>query len=460
MRIIPGKTKVGIELFRGITIADMIIGTIGFGLIVLVVASSLPAKMVFCCVIFVLFALMVVRIDDDPLYKMGLHMVLHFLAYKRHYARMIDDATLQEMKERGHEEVAFERIFEERQAAAQPVVIRTKADAKAAKRAEKAERKADDKLLRSHKLTKEQEDAIWLKRARQSAAKKAAKKAKKSGKKPVASAAEEIHEPIIEQVGESIDATGETEAVEAIEAGEAVEAAETAEADEGTETAAVVPPKGKTSKKTAKRAEVDESSMNDIVGFTDIKNGLIVYERGYYGAVIEIPAVEFRFFSQYRRNNAIENALGSILRSIHPDFSVNIIKLDRPLYFDSYAEMEKKKIEDLRRSYENGVLKEDEFQARVEVIFDRINDLNSLNTDDRVVVPFYYIALYDKNASQLRNHASDALRSLKNGGMTPHRLDDKELAIFLKYTNQIVDEFLMMLTGSRASHKQTADIKH
>ena len=42
MRIIPKKTKVSIEFFKGVDIIDLIIGMIGIFLVAMVVMSSLP----------------------------------------------------------------------------------------------------------------------------------------------------------------------------------------------------------------------------------------------------------------------------------------------------------------------------------------------------------------------------------------------------------------------------------
>ena len=43
-RLIPGKTKVKIELFKGVRIADVLVGLVAFLLLVFVLISSLPFK--------------------------------------------------------------------------------------------------------------------------------------------------------------------------------------------------------------------------------------------------------------------------------------------------------------------------------------------------------------------------------------------------------------------------------
>ena len=44
-RLIPGKTKVQVELFRGVTIGDVVIAAFGIAMITLILMSSLPAKL-------------------------------------------------------------------------------------------------------------------------------------------------------------------------------------------------------------------------------------------------------------------------------------------------------------------------------------------------------------------------------------------------------------------------------
>ena len=65
-RLIPGKTKVQIELVKGVRLADILVGLIAFLMIVFVVISSLPFK--FYIVLGVLFVagLLLMRMDTVP----------------------------------------------------------------------------------------------------------------------------------------------------------------------------------------------------------------------------------------------------------------------------------------------------------------------------------------------------------------------------------------------------------
>ena len=271
-RLIPEKTKVHIELFRGVTIGDIVVAGVGLLLLFFTLISNLPFRYIICLVIIALTVLMVVRLDEQPNYLYFLH-ILTFLGYKRHFA-----------KEKG------------------------------------------------------------------------------KGARP----------------------------------------------------------------------------MKEILAFTGIHDDCIEYLGGqYYGAALEISPVEFRFYSELRRNNAIENCFGRILRSLPPDLSANIVKIERPIIYDGYRDREYEKLQHLSESYENGVFTEEELKARVEIEYDRINELIDYNETNRIVDGFYYLVLYEADRRQLEQSIRAAAQAMQQGDVPTHRLNDKELAIFLKYTNSI-----------------------
>ena len=209
MRLIPGKTKVSTELFKGVKIMDMVVAAIAVGLIFLIISSTLPGKLYFCIGVGLIAAILLVRFDVEPNYA----YILHILKY----------------------------------------------------------------LSRNQLFLKDYKD----------------------------------------------------------------------------------------NKKAA--------DIKKVLPYTGINEGFIEYGGEYYGAAIEIPPVEFRFFSPYRRVNSIESGVGRVLRSISGNYSAEIVKLERPVSYDAYIANEYEKLDELRKSYEQCMMKEDEFKARTEVMFDRIN---------------------------------------------------------------------------------------
>ena len=344
-RLIPGKTKVKIELFKGVRLTDILVGLIAFLLLVFLLISSIPYK--FYVVLGVLFiaGVLLTRIDGVPVYTYLLNMLRHF-AYHRSYGRDVTDAQLLDPEK--SRQKAFSEIFE--------------AEEEESPKVRKARHAREDKLLASQEVSEEEKEAIRQRRS----------------------------------------AEAKLEAERAL---------------------------------LRKELSEKREPMEALSAFTDISGGYISYGGNYYGAVLEIPAVEFRFFSSYRRENTIENGLGKLLRTIHSIYGANIVKLERPIHYEAYLAREHEKLEQLRQSFEKGLLSEAELKARVEIMYDRIAEVEKLCDREKIIDPFYYIVLFDGDKRQLEMQVSEAVSALRNGEMAPKRLNDKELAVFLKYTN-------------------------
>ena len=358
MRLIPGKTKVEVELFKGVSLGDLVIGGIAVALLVLIFTSMIPGKVYIAVGLVILVAGLLVRLDEEPNYMYLLHVLRHF-SYRRSFRKKRSDRDMLPAQEIGDDDTSSESAQEEQQ-------TESREAAKQRRIAEKKERKADDKILKSKSATKEEKDAIWLKRAKQSAERKR-RRAARNGKK---------------NLNRSFN-------------------------------------------------------IERITAFTDISDGRINYDGKYYATVIEIPPVEFRFFSASRRANTIENGVGRVLRSVPMEYSINIVKLERPVIYDNYIDGEYKRLDELRTAYEQGALSEDEFKNRAEVLFERINDLREISFTTKVVQSYFYIVLFDSDRQQLENNTFTAMETLRSGEINPRRLNDKELAVFLKYSNSI-----------------------
>ncbi len=365
MRLIPGKTKVKIEFFKGISIWDILIGVVGAGLEIAILISSLPYRFYVMLGVGMIFAGLLVRLDATPNYVYLLHILRHF-CYKRHFERTLDDDALLLLNGQKDRNEAVEELFDKSKKAKGKREDQEidKKSLKEKKKAEAALFKEENRKLKDKKVSEEEKNEIWKARAQRSAEKKRVRSQQK----------EEYR---------------------------------------------------------------DNHPMEEMIPYTDIKDGYISYGGKYYGVVLEIPPVEFRFFSQHRRNTSIEAGVGKVLRNINASYSANIVKIDRPINYDRYLDKEYEKLEELKRSFESGLMSEEELKPRVEVLYDRLNELNSLCYDDPVIAPYYYIVLYEGDKKQLDIQVNNALDSLRYGEIDAHKLDDKELAVFLKYTNEI-----------------------
>ncbi len=361
MRLIPGKTKVKIELFKGITLADVIVGLAGLSLATLCTMTSFKFRWILALVVASIFAFLLFRLDDDPMYVFLWHM-LRYKAYPRRYQRVYTDEALLRLAN-GTREDTLDAFFEGGEKSEEEKEEDEEA-AKLEKQQLKEIIKEENKILKSKTATEEEKDAVWAARAKRTAE----KKKNKAG---------------------------------------------------------------------SKEADASFTEVSELMPFTGIKDDFIEYDGKYYGAVIEIDPVEFRFFSQYRRDNSIENCFGKILRGLTGDYGANIVKLQRPIIYDEYLAAEYDKLDELKKSYESGLLTEDELKARVEIQYDRINEVRNLCKEDKVIESFYYLVLFESDKNRLEVIARQAVNDLEQGELTVTRLRDKELALFLKYSNYL-----------------------
>ena len=449
MRIIPKKTKVSTEFFRGVSLWDILVSFFGILVMFLVFLSSLPGKLWIELGLFFFFALLLVRIDEDPNYKFLLQLVRHF-SHERRFQKLDGSPAAKGGK----------------------------------KKLSRRERKLARKKQKADRRKAKAEEKKKKKTARQKGGKSSRKKEKKKGKQPPLSPESDVAQAPASQDDPGQDPSQEEDLlrrVDAVLGEESPAKAPGADLDalpltrKDRRLAAKAKKRAAKQKKKAKKAEdkflkskkvseeekapirerrkreaeeryyqakVAEQKKNrkdiqKMTKITEIYGGCISYSGEYFGAAIEIPAVEFRFFSPHRRANAIDRSLGSVIRSVGPKYAANLVKIERPMVLDRYIASEYDKIEALKRSYERGVFSESELKARIEIIYDRIHTLEKKNREDKVLTPHFYLVLFDSDKRQLENQVQTALSSLQQGEMSPHRLDDKELAVFLRYLNGV-----------------------
>ena len=393
-RLIPGKTKVQVELFKGVRLGDIIVAVLGVAMLILILISSLPHKLYFCIAVVFVAGLLLVRMDTVSNYRYLLQIITHY-AYKRRYERLTDNELLKSQALGTEKNTKFDRLFKAKNNAGQkPAMPKPLTKGK---KAEKAPKQAD------------------LQKGEKKAKKKTAKPEQTAeGKAKTKKKAREEEDRLLKSASVS------EEEKEAIRARRREEFAASMQRQA-----------------LARDAEINREDMNKLIGFTGIQDAYIEYNGEYFGGVIEIDPVEFRFFSEHRRANSIENCFGRVLRSIHGKFSANIIKLERAINYDRYLARERAKLDQLRQSFESGLLSEEEYQIRVEITWDRVQELEAMCGEDKVIDPFYYLALFESDKKQLDLMLRDAVLQLEQGELTVRRLQGKDLAIFLKYTNQL-----------------------
>ena len=175
------------------------------------------------------------------------------------------------------------------------------------------------------------------------------------------------------------------------------------------------------------------ASIDNFIAFKDIKDGFIEFNE-YYAGVLEIDPREFRLLSGYKQDQIIDVHFGKIIRSISGNTRASLVKIDRKMLLDKYIIAEREKETQLERLFEAGSIDEQEKFIRQKIIAERIAIYERMSGETVLRKPFYYLVVYDKDRSVIKEIITNGISSLIDAGMSSRMLDSKELAVFLKYT--------------------------
>ena len=451
MRLIPGKTKVKIELFKHITIPDIIVGLVGLVAATLCAISSLPGRWIIASIVAALFALLLFRLDDNPMYVFIWNM-LKFFAYPRRLIKTFDDKSIKDTSRKDRKQLLDEFYGTSGIAALAEAAEEISDTESEETMAEEDEAESETAILASAYAGGDEDESVDTK-SEPDEEDLLVGDYSGSNDEPVKylhddeneEEAEEEEEPESKlpatDLNPEIDLNDKKALKALIKKENKILKSKTATAEEKDAVWAARAERTAARKKLKEQGKDDTATyeeMSDFIpytGFTD--DGFIEYNGQYYGSVIEIDPIEFRFFSKYRRDNSIESCLGKILRSMTGEYGANIVKVQRPVIYDRYLDAEYDKLEALKNSYESGLLTEDELQSRVEIQYDRINEVLALCKEEKIIEPFYYLCLFESDKRQLDTFTKQAMMSLEQGELTVRKLDKKGLALFLKYSNYL-----------------------
>ena len=160
--------------------------------------------------------------------------------------------------------------------------------------------------------------------------------------------------------------------------------------------------------------------IDDLLPYVDIdEDGFIEYRKGYCAKVVEIGQVEFGLLTENGQDSRI-STLEKVLNLLDETQRAELVKIDRPLNLDDFAEDLFAKQED-----SNGVKKT--------LLEARLNDVDIVNNVDRLYSNSFYFVIYDVEKAKLDSLALDVIDTLAQNKIPSHVLDPKEIAIFLKY---------------------------
>lgn len=187
-------------------------------------------------------------------------------------------------------------------------------------------------------------------------------------------------------------------------------------------------------KKSFGKDKKGNSHISTVIPYSKFQDDCIIGKDGLFTGVIEVTPIEFNMLSPMKQNFLIDGVISNTLRNVGVFQEYNIVKIEKPIIFDGYLNNELNRIQNLIAENENGNLQEDEFRKRVEVIEDRMNLIDSLNSNEKIYASYYYIVLHDIDKRSLNNSLEIIQNTLSNNNLEAKRLNNKDLAIFLKYS--------------------------
>ncbi len=182
-----------------------------------------------------------------------------------------------------------------------------------------------------------------------------------------------------------------------------------------------------------RHAEDPKNDISRLVPFVGIRDGLIDYGT-YYAGVVEIMPKEFRLLSEFKQNELIDRVFATALKGVSGHSSASIVKIDRPVILDAYIDAERTKKPAIQKTHEEGGMVYSEVIPRKNIIDNRTVILEDLNKRAKVYRSAYYFVVYDENPGVIAEILNNMILKLEENTMGCHRLNDKELAVFLKYT--------------------------
>ena len=177
-------------------------------------------------------------------------------------------------------------------------------------------------------------------------------------------------------------------------------------------------------------ADKQKESVDALLNLKDIKeNGLIEYSGGYYGRVIKVGQKNFGIEDVVQQNIDIDY-LANALKMLDGTQCADIIKIDRPVNLDNFAQDLFGRLAEMKESVDGEEVRE----IKTAILRERIDRIDKMNNIRKQYLSDYYIVVYGRNELDLENTTINVASEINKCGLNTKLLGRKETAIFLKYS--------------------------
>ena len=177
-------------------------------------------------------------------------------------------------------------------------------------------------------------------------------------------------------------------------------------------------------------ADKQKERVDALLDLKDIKeNGLIEYSGGYFGRVIKVGQKNFGIEDVVQQNIDIDY-LANALKMLDGTQCADIIKIDRPVNLDNFAQDLFGRLAEMKESVDGEEVRE----IKTAILRERIDRIDKMNNIRKQYLSDYYIVVYGRNELDLENTTINVASEINKCGLNTKLLGRKETAIFLKYS--------------------------
>lgn len=183
----------------------------------------------------------------------------------------------------------------------------------------------------------------------------------------------------------------------------------------------------------------DPKNKNDdirrIIPFVGVSTDKFISFGEYYGMVIQVHPMEFGMMDNEKQEMTL-NTFAQAFARLGKSQKLSIVKVKKPLVLDDLVNFEDEKYNTLMDMADRGLYGADELEARSPVFEERLRAINLLNNQEKVLMNYYYMVVYDTDRELLESTVNGIVATLLSS-QTPVATDiitGDELLVFLKST--------------------------
>lgn len=175
-------------------------------------------------------------------------------------------------------------------------------------------------------------------------------------------------------------------------------------------------------------AKKEKENINALISLKQIKeNGIIEYQNGYLGRVIKIGQKNFGMEDEVEQDIDI-HFFEIALAQLDLNQTADIVKVDRPANLDEFSKQTFLRMQEVKDKNPNIV------KIKKEILREQIDKIDELNNIQKQYLSDFYVVIYGKNETDLEHSAIHVASNIHKCGLSSEILNQKETAIFLKYS--------------------------